>query len=239
MKKIILIFIVYIFSTNLVISQDLGFFGGININTYCTYWSSVGSGYYHDYRPSFGVNLTNFSLRFPSIKMALRVENYSGRIYDSNGARGQVDYLYATISKTNIGLGIYPFHINCGKHFKIGLGTEFGTLIKQTVSGTRIIAGFYTPFTRTELNNNDLKSNSNLFYGISANIEYKFKLNYKWNVGIEYRSYLGLNNEFDNTYVNFKTLRQSLEISIIRIILNENGRIRIVQEKEKKNKKQE
>ena len=74
----------------------------------------------------------------------------------------------------------------------------------------------YSPSTYMTIENDSVKINKNFFFGIAAMISYDIRIKEKWYISPQYKFYLGLTKEFENTEANIKSMRHNISIGIIR-----------------------
>jgi hypothetical protein len=207
----------------LIISNSLGqtveFSGGANRNKFFDLERQDGhfiTEYNPDFGYSFGISISDFKIDTLRMRISLLIDNYKGNFYTTNGGLGGAYETEAEVNKTTMGIGLYPLNISIRNNFHISLGGEFSLKLFDQTSGHKSSWRMGAPSTYMKIENDSVKINKNLFFGISGRISYDIRIKENWYIGPQYKFYFGLTDEFENTEAEIKSMRHNFLIGIIR-----------------------
>lgn len=219
MNRIIIIIQLWL-TAGLISAQNFEITGGVNRN--CFYDFNKEDLHFHsDYTRGFGysvgLGLSNVTCKEFNLRYAVRLENYEGSFYCTNGGIAQYTSTSAKVRKTVLALDFSPMNFIVTEHIHIGLGGECSFLLGNKTSGTKLSWTQTDPIgTIVEIENDSVKINRKFFCGIIASAGYTFQWDESWSFAVQYRYYLGLMNEFENTEARIKSMRHNFEIGILR-----------------------
>jgi hypothetical protein len=221
MKKLLLIYILFLIVCSQIAGQNLEIFGGANGNILYSFRNNRNSGDLTTTKYSFGmgynmgVGLDDIFLDSIPLRFTLHVVNYGGIINSSWYSLAGSGSTKAIIKNYKIEYGIYPLNfLLFSKKLKINIGLEFGTLIHNKTEGYKSVGQYGYPNTNISLNDSSVEINRKQSLGLSGRIAYEINIANGWFIVPQYSLYIGLSGEFKEIDVNPSSFRQYLEIGI-------------------------
>jgi hypothetical protein len=198
---------------------------GANRNNYFDLQRENGhfiTEYNPDFGFSFGLSISDFKIDTLPMRISLLIDNYKGGFYTTNSGLGGGNTTEAKVNKTTLGIGIYPLNVSIRNNFHFSFGGEVGLKLFDQTSGYKSSWRMGTPitypytYTYMTIENDSVKINKNLVFGISGRISYDIRIKENWYINPQYKFYFGLTDEFENTEAKIKSMRHSFLIGIIR-----------------------
>jgi hypothetical protein len=223
LKKIIAF--VFLLNCQFVFSQNLEFSGGLNRNVFFDYRGD-GGHFISNYTPDFGysVSASYSDVKIDDLKLLVTVsfQNYNGSIYTRDGGKTYFLSTEADIQRNVLGLGVYPINLTFLNNFNFRIGGVVSFLVYSSTTGTKKLFSYQiTPYSPSPnydipIENDSVKINSKIGFGISSQIGYNFQVMDSWYVSPQCFFYLGLTDEFVNVQAKVKSFRYGFQLGVIR-----------------------
>ena len=200
--------------------QKIEFSGGINQNSFFDLQAQdnhLQTKYDAGYGYSAGIFIYDIKFDTIHIGLSLRYDYYQGSFYSENSGLSYGHSTKAEVKKSTVGIGLYPLNFSVLNKIRFHFGIEFSVKLDDQYSGYKSSWSIGPPLTTTTDSTLKYLDRSN-FWGICGRISYDFKINENWFIAPQYRFYFGLSEEFNDVEAKIKSMRQSLEIGIIRKI---------------------
>ena len=208
---------------NCGIAQNIEFSAGANINRfYDLKEEQSNNSFTSDYSTGIGYSaifsLNDVQSSSLNFRFTLKLEHYSGLIYNNDKRSFRTINTDVDIEKTNISLGIYPIHFKVLNKLLIDIGAELNFLINHKSSGsvTESINGI--PMAAINLNANSLDVNKFFNFGVGSRFSYEISVSENWSINPQYLFFIGATDEFDEILVEAatKSMRHGLLIGFIK-----------------------
>ncbi len=203
-------------------AQSIEVIGGMNINHFYDLGTSNrhnSTSYTQDYGYTLKLVYNDIRIRKLSWRFSLGFDKYKGHLLSRSGSLGGSNTIKASVEKSILSVGIYPFNFKIANYLKFSLGLEFGRLISESFEGTR--RGYHLGnVSGWNYNLNEIidQFSEKNYLGIRANLAYDFKINDQYIVTPQYSYYLGFNDEFVAVKSKTKSMRQVFSLGIKRKI---------------------
>ena len=225
MKKRLLGLIMALSVTLGIHGQDLMVFGGLNNNRFCDYKKENNqfSTFYSSLKgTNYGLGLDNVKIAKHSFLFTLRTSAYNGYVYTTVRNPDAVTTTGIELSKSTLGLGIYPFNFKIlDNHLDFNFGIETNWLLKTTLKGYRTtLSTTDQPTINTIIDNRSKNMVNQLGMGLSGRLAYRLKIKNDLYLVPQYTFYCGLTNELKHMDANTKSYRHLIEIGLMRKIFS-------------------
>ncbi len=212
--KIIICFLLSIFSLNLN-AQCIEFSGGVNRNSFYDYQKNEGhfkAIYTSDFGYSIGVGVNDILQKSIPLKFGIRLDNYKGKFYTTDGGLGGASTTEANVEKNTIGIELYPLNIKIFNKIRLNFGVEFSVLLNETTTGYKSSWKMFEPSIILDVNMTNI--HKNYYYGFCGQLSYEFNIIQNWYLSPQYRFYWGLSEEFVNVEARILSYRHNFEMVI-------------------------
>ena len=217
MKSAFLSLILFYLNSS-IYAQTLEYSGGVNQNNFFDLQRGGGhkiSDYNKGVGYSFGISISNINLDTLPIRIAILFDHYNGSFYASDGGLGGASETEATVSKTSMGLGVYPLNFTVKSRFHFSMGGEFSFRLTDHFVGHKSSWLMGYPSTYKAIDNNTVSLNRDFVFGIGSRVNYDFRIIENWYISPQYKFYFGLSDEFINTEAKIKSMRHSFLIGVV------------------------
>lgn len=215
MKAIFTILICFCFMPGF--GQKIELFGGPNRNTFhnigeasAHFDSSYksGSGFFA------GIGVDSVKVDWMTLRFTLQFEKFSGELEASGGGQGGGYSTQASIDKSMITLGIFPFNFRILKRVDLNFGLEISRLIDESFNGTTGGWLWGQPTWSENLEDKYSRFSSLSYFGIKGRISYDFSLTHSISISPQLSYYYGLSSEFNEPPTQTKSMRYSFGIGL-------------------------
>lgn len=206
-----------IFSNNLF-SQDFQVFGGVNYNNFYEFPNQYEGHYRSSYKSASGftcgVSADNIKYERLKYRFSLQFDVYSGDLMASDGGLGGGYTTIASIKKSVLSIGIFPFNTVIAEKIDLNLGVLLTALLSEKYDGTVSNWSINYPSSISNINDKYNKYSSSLYAGLQGRIAYNLQLKNGLTLTPQYLYYFGLSHEFDEFPDRTKSQRHYLCIGI-------------------------
>ncbi len=216
----ILISLLFVFSfTAVAQSQTVAVYGGANYGSYYSLQKEEGH-FSKNFNPQmgygFGVELKDFLIDSTKLsRLAISFQNYGGDFLAQDGGLAGSSSTYGEVTRNVLFVDFYPIGLKLLKELEMSFGASFGVLLNYQISGKKY------GYSAGNSWSNELSSNNHFVkpinFGLNAALGYEFKIG-AIRLEPRYNFFLGLSNEFDQSFIPTKSKRHSLQISIGRAL---------------------
>jgi hypothetical protein len=217
MQKLILQTIL-LFSFYNLNAQTVEFSGGLNKNSYFDFVKNNGhsiSSYTPGNGYSLGLSISDFRIDTVRMRITIMLDNYNGKIYTTNGSLAGGSETKAEVTKTTLGMGLYPVNLSAKKSFHFSFGGELHYKLMHQTTGYKLGWHVTDPNKYMTIDNDSVSINKNLFFGLSARIHYDLNIYKNWFFSPQYKFYFGISDEFKNTEQAIKSMRHNFLIGFV------------------------
>jgi len=212
------LFVLFMFST-VAQSQTIAVYGGANYGRYYSFQQEEGY-FSKNFNPQmgygFGVELKDIMIDSTKLaRLAISFQNYGGDFLIQDGGLAGSSSTSGEVTRNAFFVDFYPVGLKLLKDLEMSFGASFGILLNYHLSGSRYgsLTGNYW--------SKELSTNSNFVkpinFGLNAALGYEFKIG-AIRIEPRYNFFLGLGNEFDQSFIRTKSMRHSFQLSIGRAL---------------------
>ena len=206
-----------------VFAQRLGYFGGVNRNSFYDFKNDDKFAYYNaEYTPGTGFDLgfsiENFQIDSIPMRFTVSISNYKGTVSVEDGYLSGGSTSDFTSNKYIGNAGIYPVNIELEKNFRFNLGAQVSYLIAQSIVGDHLVYRANEALEKIKMDSDFLNTRRNVYFGISARLAYDIELANDWIISPQYNLYFGLTNEFKNIESKTNSIRHHFGIALTKIL---------------------
>ncbi len=198
-------------------AQHLEVFGGINFNKFHDY-NGDNPHYSSSYDPGqgfiAGIALDSLRVDWSVMRFMLQFENYRGELNVKQGGLGGGSSITASVEKSLLTLGIYPFCFHLFHVVDLNFGLHLSLLIHDSYKGT--ISGWTIdqPNYSYDLNDRYDRYNNSFYAGAAGRIAYPIRLSPSFQITPQYVFYFGFSDEFVESPGGTKSMRHNVGIGI-------------------------
>ncbi|MDP4687775.1 MAG: hypothetical protein NWS53_12780 [Salibacteraceae bacterium] len=215
MPRIFISLLVLFMFSNLAQSQTIAVYGGANYGRYYSFKQEEGH-FSKNFNPQmgygFGVELKDLMIDSTKLaRLAISFQNYGGDFLIQDGGLAGSSSTSGEVTRNALFVDFYPVGLKLLKELEMSFGASFGVLLNYQLSGKKY------GYSAGNSWSNELSTNSNfvkpLNFGLNAALGYEFKIG---SIRLEprYNFFLGLANEFDQSFIPTKSMRHSFQLSI-------------------------
>jgi hypothetical protein len=170
----------------------------------------------HDIGYCMAITGTLFRIYGYPVNSSVRYDHYHVDLYtgsDYTGLGGGSS-TRADISRSVIGLALYPLNISFREKLHFSVGPEVGFKIHSKTDGKKAYWMMGQKGHTYHIENDSMKINKEFFAGISGSAAYFFPVNERIKISTHLRIYYGITDEFKNLQSQLRMIRFSLEAGI-------------------------
>jgi len=198
--------------------QNIEVAGGLNKNDFYDYGSPSTVHFLSRYYPGSGyflaVSVDHIIDSLP-FKFTLKIDNYKGNLFTTDGSLGGGSSTTAEVDKLNIGLDAYPVNLNLSDWFEINVGISFSYLLHEKMKGHQSSWQINTTGHTISLDDNSINTKFN--FGLIARFTPKIAIGNRLSLLPQYLFYYELTDEFRNE-ADSKSYRHYFGIGIMKKI---------------------
>lgn len=203
----------------LVSGQTLEFSTGLSVEQFIKVQDN-NEVYPVDFNHNFGYCLaltgTLFSVYGYPVNSSVRYDHYHVDLYTGSDYTGMGggSSTRADISRSVVGLALYPWNFSFRKKLHFSFGPEVGFKIHSKTDGEKSWWRMGQQSHSWHIENDSMKINRDFFAGITLSAGYYFPVGDNTSLSSTIRIYYGLTDEFKNLQSQLRMIRFSLEMGI-------------------------
>lgn len=208
--------ILFLFSCQVFLGQNLEFVGGVNRNAFFDYGNEsvqFSSEYESKYGYTIGIGINDLKIDETNLRFTLSFDSYCGNLDVRDGGKVGSYSTSASVKKSIISLGIFPINFKIRKKIDFSFGFEISRLLIENVTGV-IKEYSFANLNSYLIEDKFNRYNSLGYFGLRARVGYNLDLTTRFALVPQYSFYYGIGNEFVEFPNSTKSLRNYFCIGV-------------------------
>jgi hypothetical protein len=175
------------------------------------------SNYQSEFGHSISMGISRIKYKYLTLALSVDYNSYGGTLSVTDGGLGGEFTTEGSITKSTLGVTLYPLCLSLPKKLEFRLGLIASFLLDEKFEGTRSVWIMNSPSWSLPFTNEDTDWSSKTTWAAKGLLLYPIQLSEVWSLIAEYRFCLGLSGEFSTFTEETRSMKHELLFGIRKI----------------------